>query len=147
MVQPLEQRLECNAQIGKIQYPATVLAYAATDVNLNTKRMAMNPCTLMACRNMRKPVRRFDLENAKYIHRRIVPPAQPLIKPGRQAGSVRQESAAGAKPCSFVRTVTEGFVGGVAATAQRATLFDAFLAVVVVHPQAAAEGHRAILDN
>jgi hypothetical protein len=147
MVQPLEQGLECNAQIGKIHYPASVLAYAATDVNLNAERMAMNPRTLMARRDMRKLVGRFDLENTKYIHRRIVPPGQLLIKPGRQAGSVRQELAAGAKPCPCVRTVTEGFVGGVAATAQRATLFDAFLAVVVVHPQAATEGHRAILDD
>jgi hypothetical protein len=64
--------------------------------------MAVNPGTLMACRNMRKLVSRFDLKNAKYIHRRIVPPGQPLIKPGRQAGSVGQELAAGAKPRLFV---------------------------------------------
>jgi hypothetical protein len=64
--------------------------------------VAMHPCTLMACWNMRKLVGRFDLKHAKYIHRRIVPPGPPLIQPGGQAGSVRQESATGAKTRLFV---------------------------------------------
>jgi hypothetical protein len=139
VVQTIEQRLKCSAKVGKIHYPAAVLAHVAADVDLYAERMAVNAGTLMARLNMRKPVGRFNLENAKYIHRRIVPPGQPLIKPA--------ESATGTKAGLFVGAVAEWLVGGVTTTAQRTALLDALLAVAVVHSQTTAEGQRAVFDH
>jgi hypothetical protein len=43
-------------------------------MDLHVKRVAMNASAFVTFRNIGKMVGCFDLENAEYIHARIVPP-------------------------------------------------------------------------
>jgi hypothetical protein len=76
MVELIVQGLEGAAQIGEVHYPAGFRAHRAAHVNLDTEGVSVHAGALVPLGHVRQAVRRFDLENAKYIHARIVPPTR-----------------------------------------------------------------------
>ena len=60
VVQLVEQRLKRALDVGKIHHPALRLDEFATEVEFDPKRMAMQPCALVTCRQIRQTMRRLD---------------------------------------------------------------------------------------
>lgn len=59
----------------------------------------MHACALMPCGDIGQAVSSFNLENAKYIHGRIVPPVDILRnKPGLCNGAKRRDAQARFQP-------------------------------------------------
>lgn len=69
MIELLEQRLKRPPDIGEIQHPAFLRSHRAADMDLDPKRMAMQPPALVINREIRQKVRGFDSENFEYVHK------------------------------------------------------------------------------
>ena len=78
MIELIEQRLEDAPQIGKIHHPTRILTYRTAYMNFNSERMPVHAGALVPVGDVGQAVGGFDLENAEYIHGRIVPPAECL---------------------------------------------------------------------
>ena len=74
MVEPIEDGLKGFAQISEVHDPAGFPADRSADVDLDAERMSVHARALVPIGNVGQAVRSLDLENAKYIHGRIVPP-------------------------------------------------------------------------
>ena len=79
MVQLIEQGLKCAFKVGEVHDPTGPLAHFAGDVNLDPEGMAVHAGAFVVGWNVRQAMSRLDLEDAKDIHGRIVPPGDGLF--------------------------------------------------------------------
>ena len=68
MIEPFEQRRERGLHVGEIHHPAGLRLRFAGNVDFHAERMPMQPRTFVARRNVRKTVRRLDLEYFENVH-------------------------------------------------------------------------------
>ena len=73
MVELVKQGLKGRSKVGKVHYPARIIANWSADVNFYSKGMTVKAGTFVPLRYIGKPVGGFDLENPENIHMRIVP--------------------------------------------------------------------------
>ena len=136
MVQLVKQRLKSPAQVSEVHYPAGFLTDRPADVNLDSKRVAVQACALMPIGNVGQQVSCLDLKNAKNIHRQIVPP--PEFPRNRSACL---ESRPG------VRSITKRLARRLATATERSAHLDAFLTELIMHSQAPPERDWAVFDH
>ena len=68
MVELLEDRSERLLDVGKVHDPTQVRVGLTAHVNFDPERVAVQTRALVRRRDMRKPVRRFDLKNLEDVH-------------------------------------------------------------------------------
>jgi hypothetical protein len=68
MIDLFEYRRELPFHVGKIHDPAERRIRLAAHVHLDAERMAMQARTLVAWRDIRQPVRGFDMKDLEYVH-------------------------------------------------------------------------------
>ena len=99
--------------------------------------MPVKTRAFVAVRDIGKPVSGFYLENAKNIHRRIVPPMTALRN---------HFTLSGLETYPGMRAIAEGFAGRLSATAQRSAHFYTLLTELVVQPHTTTKCDRSVFD-
>ena len=68
MVELLEDRREGLLDVGEVHHPAQLRVGFTAHMHLDPERVAMQARALVRRRDMRKPVRRFDLKDLEDVH-------------------------------------------------------------------------------
>ena len=68
MVELVVDRCERGLDVGEVHHPAGVGTRLATDVDFHPERVAVQARTFVPGRNIRQPMRRFDVEDFEDIH-------------------------------------------------------------------------------
>ena len=68
MVKLLEDRREGLLDVGKVHDPPQVRIGFAAHMHFDPERVAVQARAFVRCRDMRKPVRRFDLKDLEDVH-------------------------------------------------------------------------------
>lgn len=68
MVDLFEYRRKRRLDIGEVHHPPRSRTRLARHMDFDAKRMSMQARALVSLRDMREPMRRFDLEDFENIH-------------------------------------------------------------------------------